>query len=401
MRSRNWPGKFALVCATISLHAIAQQPTLTPASSLVPAIALVDAADAPQWQALVKAAGWRVITGGVPSGSADSPDARVQTLAAAVAQATRDGVDPARVYLAGRGAATAAVFYTISRVPDLWAAAIGIDGSPQPAIDTDRLFAANFTKVPVLWIGRADADPGLAAKLQDAGLSLEFRPATGVNNQAVLDWLSRHHRDAFPSEIDCETNAPAFASCYWVQMSKFDPEERNDMLATTRIAAAASASLNLGAFSFKPDEPGPGLLVNGLPDRYNGPLKAGDRIVALEGRPVENARAYLDAMAKYTEERPIVATVQRGKERIRIETRVVLPRKDAMVTARVQAKYLPADRELQIVTRTVQEMRVTIPPQWAAETRLYWNGLALEKIEGPGCYVLSEESELLHATRCP
>jgi hypothetical protein len=364
-------------------------------------VALVDAADAPQWQALVKPAGWRVIAGVVPSGTADSPDARVQALAAAVAQAVKDGVDPARVYLAGRGAATAAVFYTISRVPDLWAAAIGIEGSPQAAIDTDRIFAANFSNVPVLWIGRADADQPLAAKLKDAGVNLEFRPSAGVSNQAVLEWLAGHRREPFPAAIDCETNAPVFAACYWIRMSKFDPQERNDMLPTTRIAAAAAASLNLGAFGFKPDEPGPGVLVTVLPDRYSGPLKVGDRIVALEGRPLENARAYLAVMAKYTEEKPVVATVQRGKDRIRMETRVVVPRKDPMVTARVQAKYLAAERELQIVTRTVKEMRVTIPPQWADETTLYWNGLALEKIEGPGCYVLTEESELLHASRCP
>jgi hypothetical protein len=398
MRSRNWPGKFALACATISLPAVAQQPppAPVPAASPVPGVALVDAADAAQWQALVKPAGWRVITGA----AADFPDARVQSLAAAVAQATKEGVDPARVYLAGRGAATAAVFYTISRVPDLWAAAIGIDGSPQAAIDTDRLFAANFTTVPVLWLGKADADQPLAAKLKDAGLKLEFRPAAGVTNQAVLDWLAGHRREAYPAEIDCETNAPAFASCFWVRMSRFDPQERNDMLASTRIAAATVASLNLGAFGFNPDEPGPGALVTVLPNRYYGPLKVGDRIVALEGRPLENARAYLDAMAKYTEEKPVVATVQRGKDRIRMETRVVVPRKDPVVTARVQAKYLPADREIQIVTRTVKEMRVTIPPQWAGDTRLYWNGLALEQIDGPGCYVLTEESELLHATRC-
>ena len=391
MRSRNWPGKFALVCATISLPAAAQQ------AQPVPAIALVDPADAPQWQALVQPAGWRVITGA----AANTPDARVQALADAVKQATKDGVDPSRIYLAGRGAATAGVFYTISRVPDLWAAAIGIDGSPQAAIDSDRLFLANFTNVPVLWIGKGDADPALAGRLKDAGLNLEFRPAAGVNNKAVLDWLAGHRKEPFPAGIDCETNAPVFASCYWVQMSKFDPQERNDMLPSSRMAAAPVASLNLGAFNFKPEEPGPGLLVTGLPDHYNGPLKVGDRIVALEGRPLDNARAYLDAMAKYTEEKPIVATVQRGKDRVRVETRVVVPHRDAMVTARVQAKYLPADHEIQIVSRTVKEMRVTIPPQWADETRLYWNGLALEKIDGPGCYVLTEESELLHANRCP
>lgn len=392
MRSRNWPKKFALACATISVLA-AQQPA--PAS--VPAIALVDPADAPQWQALAKAVGWRVIT----STAADSPDTRVQALADAVAQAVKDGVDPARVYLAGRGANAAAVFYTVSRIPDLWAAAIAIEGSPQPAIDTGYLFAANFTDVPTLWIGSGAGDAALAAKLKDLGLNLEFRPAAGVNNQSILEWLARHRRDEFPAGIDCETNAPVFARCYWIRMTKFDPQQRNDMVRTSRIAPAPVASLNLGNFGFKPDEPGPGVLVTMLPERYSGPLKVGDRIVALEGRPIENARAYLDAMAKYTEDKPVAATVQRGKDRIRVDTRVVVGRRDAVVTARVQAKFLPADREIQIVSRTVKEMRVTIPPQWADDSKLYWNGLALEKIEGPGCYVLTEESELLHATRCP
>ena len=397
MRSKNWPRRFALACATTSLLAgqTAPAPAGTPGAP-VPAIALIDPADAPQWQALVKPLGWRIVTGA----TANAPDNRVQALADAVAQAVKDGVDPARVYLAGRGAASAAVFYTVSRIPDLWAAAIAIEGSPQPAVDTDRIFAANFTNVPLLWIGSDATDPALAARLKDAGLHLEFRPAARVNNQAVVQWLAGHHRDPFPAEIDCETNAPVFARCYWIQMTKFDPAERNDMLPTTHISATVTAALNLGNFTFKPDDPGPGILVV-LAEHYSGPLKAGDRIVALEGRPIENARGYLDAMAKYTEDRPIVATVQRGKERIRLDTRVVVPRRDPMVTARVQAKYIAADRELQIVTRTVKEMRVIIPPQWADGSHLYWNGLALEKIEGPGCFVLTEESELLHATRCP
>jgi hypothetical protein len=371
MRSRNWPRRFVLACATISAAAAA-----TP----VPAIALVDPGDAPQWQALVKNAGWRVIAGA----AADSPDARVQSLAAAVAQAVKDGADPARIYLAGRGAATAAVFYTVSRVPDLWAAAIGIEGSPQAAIDTGRIFAANFSAVPTLWVGTSEADRSLAGKLKDAGLAVEYKPAAEVKNQTVLDWLGSHRRDAFPSEIDCETNAPAFARCYWIDMTKFDPAERNDVLATTRLAPTVVPSLNLGAFAYQPDDPGPGILI-ALPEHYAGPLKANDRIVALEGKPIENAKGYLAAMAQYTEDKPVVATVQRGKDRIRLETRVLVPRREAM---------------LQIVTRTVNELRVTIPPQWADGAKLYWNGLALEKIDGPGCYDLTEESELLHAARC-
>ena len=74
-------------------------------------------------------------------------------------------------------------------------------------------------------------------------------------------------------------------------MTKFDASERNDVLASTRIAGGAGAALDLGGFGFKTDEPGPGVLVTSLPEKYTGPLKMGDRLVALDGKPIENARA--------------------------------------------------------------------------------------------------------------
>jgi hypothetical protein len=361
-----------------------------------PAIALVDPSDAAAWQGWAKEVGWRVITGA----PAANPDARVLALAAAVQEAVKDGVDPARVYLAGRGGASAVVFYTISRTPDLWAAGVAVEGSPQPAIDTDRVFTANFKDAPVLWASNGDGDQALAAKLKSAGLNVEWRASGGLAPAAVLEWLGQHKRDPFPSEIDCETNSPQFASCYWIRMTQFDAAERNDILPSTRLQSAQLPSLDLGGFGYKPDEPGPGVLVSFLPEKYSGPLKMGDRIVALDGRPVDNPKTYLELMAKYTEPRAAVATVLRGKDRVRVETFVVMPKHDTSVTARVQAQYLPADRELQIVSRTVKEMKVTIPPQWAEDSHLFWNGLALEKIESAGCFLLSIEKELLHAAKC-
>ena len=390
MRSRKWSNASGVVSATISLllcgGALAQTP----------GIALVDPSDAPQWQTWAKEIGWRVITGA----PANNPDARVLALAAAVQDAVKNGVDPARVYIAGRGAAAAAVFYTISRMPDVWAAGLAIEGSPQPAIDTDRLFAANFTNVPVLWASKPDTDQGVAANLKTAGLNLEWRASGGLSPAGALEWLGQHKRDPFPSEIDCETNSPQFASCYWIQLTKFDAAERNDVLSSTRLQGAQTASLDLGGFGYKVDEPGPGVLVAFLPEKYNGPLKMGDRLIALDGRAIDNAAGYHELMAKYTEARPAVVTVLRGKDRVRIDTFIVMPKHDASVTARVQAQFSASERELQIVSRTIKEMKVTIPPQWAQDSRLVWNGLALEKIESPGCFVLTVEKELLHAAKC-
>jgi hypothetical protein len=293
------------------------------------------------------------------------------------------------------------VFYTISRLPSLFAAAVAVEGSPQPAVESGRLFAANLRHTPVLWASGNAADENAASRLKAAGLELEWRSSAGFAPAAVFEWLGRHRRDPFPSEIDCETNSPQFAHCHWVEMTKFDAAERNDVLASTRLERSQAASLDLGGFGYNPDEPGPGVLVSYLPDKYGGPLKLGDRIVALDGRPLDTPRRYLELLNKYAESRPAVATVQRGKERIRIETFVVVPKPDAVVTARVQARFIPAEREIQILTRAVKELKVMVPEQWARESHLSWNGLPLEKLDAPGCYLLTMEKELLRAARCP
>jgi predicted esterase len=363
-----------------------------------PAVALLDAGDAVQWQNWTRDAGWQVITASVaPAADIDS---RLKALAAAVESAIQNGsVDPARVYIAGRGDAAAAVFYAISRLPDLWAAGAALGGSPKAAIDTNRIFAANFANVPLLWISGEESKP-LVEKLTTAKLNLEWQPASGgANAAALIQWLARHKREAFPLSIDCETNSPAFSRCFWIQPTKFDANERNDVLPSTRIPAGSGAALDLGGFTFKTDEPGPGVLVASLPEKYSGPLKAGDRLIALDGKALADARQYLELMEKTTDEKLAVVTVQRGKERIRVETRIVLPRRETGVTSRVEAQYLPAEKEIQIVSRTITEMRVTVPPEWVPGT-LLWNGLALENLKEGGCWTLSVQQELLHGEKC-
>src|SRR5712692_9120885 len=197
MISRNWPNGFARACATISLLGgmlLAQPP------AKAPAIALVDAADAAQWQNWTRDLGWQVIAPNTAPNTAI--DQRVLALAAQVEAAIKSGaVDPARIYLAGRGDAAATVFYAISRVPDLWAAAAAVGGSPKPAIDTGSIFAANFTHVPVLWVS-GEEGKALADKLKAAKLNLEWRSvASGGSAATVIEWLAAHQRDAAPREV--------------------------------------------------------------------------------------------------------------------------------------------------------------------------------------------------------
>ena len=409
---KNWSRKSAIVCATISLLAAAgawAQGTLPEPAAAAPvgspAVAMLEPADLPQWQAWTRDSAWKAIA--PPPLAADATpdmrtiDARILALDAAVHEAIRSGgVDPARIYLVGRGDNAAAVFYAVSRLPDPWAAALALGGSPEPALTTGRIFAANFTSVPVLWVSAGANDAELAAKLKKAGLNLEWRTTAGLTNTAIFGWMLQHRRDEFPASIDCETNAPAFARCYWIQLTKFDPTERNDVLPQTRVASGSGASLDLGDFRFKLDDPGPGLVVSGLGEKYDGPLKMGDRILELEGKPIGNARQYAELMSQKVENRRVVILVERGTNRIRIETSIIVPRRDPAVTARVQAHYDAETRQIEIVSRTITEMRVTVPPQWVPGG-LSWNGLTIDEINKPGCILLTIDKELLHAAVCP
>jgi len=383
------------LAALLACGAWAAQPA---EPSKVPVLALMDPADAEAWRNWAKDLGWRVVT---PAGLPANPsiDQRVLALAAAAREAAKDpAVDAARIYLAGRGNAAAGVFYAISRTPDVWAAGLALGGSPQPAIDSGRVYAINFKNAPVLWVGANADDQALAGKLKDGGLNLEYRPAENLPMGALFQWLAGHAREEFPDSIDCETNSPQFASCWWVRMTVFDVSERNDVLPTTLIPPNTGATLDLGNFLYQKDDAGPGVLVS-LPAKYSGPLKNGDRLVSLDGKPIENARQFTETMATTVEEKPVAVMVERGKNRVRLETRTVVPKRDAFATARAQARFVVEDREIQIVTRTVLQLQVNIPPQWVPAT-LYWNGLALEDLKAPGCIALKMEKELLRSERC-
>ena len=398
MISKNWSRRFAIVCATSFVAAGLgwTQPAAPPKPA--PAIALVDPADAPQWQSLIEGSGWQIVT------AEANPDAnidkRIQALALKVAEAVKAGTaDASRIYLAGRGDAAPFVFYAISRMPDRWTAGVALGGSPKGAIDTNRIFAINFTNTPVLWASGGANDSDYANRLKLAGLNVEWRASSGLNNHAVLEWMAAHVRTENPLLVDCETNSPTFASCYWVQPTKFDPAERNDVVPMTLIPGDSGTLLDLGGFGYRADDAGPGVKVAFLPEKYSGPLKVGDTLEALDGKPIDNARQLMQVLEKTDATRNAVVMVRRGKDRIRVETRIIVPRREAVVTARVKAEYMPEYHQIVLISRAVTEMRVTIPEAWIPGD-LLWNGLTLENVKTPGCYLLKLEKELLHAGPC-
>jgi hypothetical protein len=104
-------------------------------------------------------------------------------------------------------------------------------------------------------------------------------------------------------------------------------------------------------------------------------------------------------MDQATEEKPVAILVERGKARVRVETRIVLPRRQATTTARIQGQRLLELKEIQIVSRAVAQMRLTLPAEWLPAT-INWNGSEVVKADTPGCWMLVEQKELLSGKKC-
>lgn len=297
-------------------------------------------------------------------------------------------------YLVGAGQAAALVFYAAARVPHLWTAAVAVSGSPKPAIDSDRIFGANTRNLPVAWAvtpeERAGSD-ALRGKMVAAGYNLTLLESATI--EQLLDFLSKHQFVAYPPNIDCETGNPQLARCYWITVTAFDPALRNDAIRSTRVAPDnLGASLDFGGFGFKTNAPGPGLVVEYLPENYSGPLKLNDRIVALSGKQIIDAKHYMELMSQVTEERPVSVTIERvekkEKDRIRLTTYYKLRKREEVITARLQASYSPEAKEITIISRAVAELQIRVPEQWVPAA-ITWNGNQMAAPVSPGCLVLS------------
>ena len=353
--------------------------------------------DPKQWQSVAQGLGWQLAA---PAIANLATDKGMQDFESAVKSAiANEAVDPTRVYLVGPVADVPAVFYIASRWPEPWAAAVALGGSPRPAIDSNRLFGINTRLVPVLWImGKNNEAAPLVEKLKAAEYNLEVREE--ATPQEIFVWLAAHHSEAIPPEVDCETDSPAFPRCYWIEMTKFDPGERNDVLTTTRVQPGSGASLDLGGFGFNPQAEGPGVLVTWLPEHYSGPLKLNDRIVSIGGVKLRDAHEYVEQMDKTTEEKTVAIMVERGKDHVRIETKIVLPRRQSGITARVQGQRLLELKQVQIVSRAVTQMRITLPADWLPAV-INWNGSEVITADTPGCWLLDVQKELMSGKKCP
>ena len=208
-----------------------------------------------QWSSAIPQ-GWTVLMPLVPGLS----DAGAKAVEAVLGHATEPaGIDRSRVYLAGAGSATPEVFYTLARLPGLFAAALAVEGNPMPAVNSNRLFAINTQLSPLLWVNPPEGLETVQTKLKDA--EYRFEIAKNLGTMQIFQWLFQNQLAQNPLKVDCETHSPSFARCFWVEVSQFNLKKKNDVVPSTRVQPGTGASLDLGGFGYDPKAPGPGLLV--------------------------------------------------------------------------------------------------------------------------------------------
>jgi hypothetical protein len=332
---------------------------------------------------------WNVlIPEGVPTG-----DAGILALVQLVARAEKmPMVLPNRNFLIATGEQAWMAFYAASRAAGLFAASLA-DGSPRPAMDSNRLFAANSANGTVFWTAPANqADPEERSRLSAAGFP--FQPVNTV--EEGITRLAGREAEEFPAQADCETGNPAFGLCHWVQILRVDAGRRNDALGTTRVKPLASATLSIGPFEYDASIAGPPV-VTSLPEGYKGPLQKDDRIVAMDGKAVDSPAAYLGILADARQEKSVTVMIQRGRDRKRVEAKIVPRQLEETFTGRLQGQYLQDAKEILLVSRGVGALRLDVPPQWVGAT-VNWNGEELGKEVQEGCWIAVFGGRL---QRCP
>jgi hypothetical protein len=215
-------------------------------------------------------------------------------------------------------------------------------------------------------------------------LGIPFRRGQGTGVAEAAAFLDNSSRDATPFSVDCETETAEFGECYWIAVTRLDSSRRNDALDSSRLVPQAAATLDVGPFTLDSNA-----VVTGLPAGYGGPLREGDRIVSIGGRAVGSAADLQTYLRSVRGGGTTALMVQRGSNRVRIETRLTVPHREVVSTGRIKAEYLPEGRELVLISRGVAELRVDLPVAWAPVS-VNWNGLAPVRIERAGCHVFRQ-----------
>lgn len=127
-------------------------------------------------------------------------------------------VDPARVYVAGRGRGVAAAMALGATFPQNFAGVIGQAGDP------GKTTWQNFRNLPVLLQGGGAEATAFAEAVKGAGYENATLEAE-VKNEALQAWIQAHPRNSNPDKVVLVPGSPIPTKAYWLSVPPTAVEE--------------------------------------------------------------------------------------------------------------------------------------------------------------------------------
>lgn len=251
-------------------------------------------------------------------------------------------VDESRIYLTGTSDGGTGTYFLAMREPTLWSSYLplighlGVLANPATGADGD-LYASNLVNKP-FFIVNGIRDPQYPAAriapylemLRTAGVSVVFRPqASGGHDtswwpseRALYEqFVHDHPRLPHPPLLSWETErTDRYQRIHWLVIDELGPRPGDMPLADTN-AVTERADPDFGLRGDSRRERGTRVVeVLAGSDAAAMGLMAGDRILEIDGRPIADITAILDAFAQNTGPM-ITMAVERGRERLRLQGR--------------------------------------------------------------------------------
>lgn len=249
-------------------------------------------------------------------------------------------VDESQIYLTGTSDGGTGTYYLAMREPSLWSSYLPLIGNigvlSNPATGAEgELFVSNLVNRP-FFVANGVRDPRYPAALiapyletlQAAGVSLEFRPQqTGGHDTSWWDaeraryerFVHEHPRTPHPSLLSWETErVDRFNRIQWLVIDELGARPSDVALADTNTVSERLEP-DFGIRGDAKKDRGTRIVqVIADTEAARMGVKAGDRLLEIDGQPVADMAAIMAAFGRNGGPR-IRLTVERGAERLTVE----------------------------------------------------------------------------------
>ena len=293
-------------------------------------------------------------------------------------------IDDDRVYLGGFSDGSSASFLHAMVAPSDYAAFIALNGHMGVGSEDAGLhiYAPNMANTPIYAVTTfsdrlypSDMMRPTIEMAQRAGGDIFYREFEGTHTfdyadtelPLIVDFMNRHPRDPFPSNIIWETADLQFGQCRWLQINKISTEPLEPWHVDYNTPMVDS-SISIGFMSddnFKGDGVKVGVIIDADNIANRSRLQEGDVIIKGNTMPVKNLDDLIAFKASISHGQAISLTVIRNDNEVVLHANVPEPRLSnlfhrAKPAGRINARF--GGNRIDIEASRVAECAIFIHP---------------------------------------